>query len=472
MPQITTKDRHPQIVDMSFSGYLVAPGACVAEVGDAGTNKDASPSFPLKYYITFVNSIGETQIGAASNEITTNNVIINLSNIPIGPAGVIARKIYRRLYNYIILLATIDNVITSYEDDISSSALSAIGIIGPIANTTAGSIGVLKLNHLGGLDIGDITEKYGYPQSFMSIRKTLTEINLNISSEKNILTIIPSGESPTGYYRQKYSYITVPVENTYAIGSIIGESKDIVVKGLGIINAVDGLVVSTQNMSSASIVSGKGIWAYVTNFGHVTTFSYGLQSNVDSWGGTIANATAGRFRLANQYSSSTPAGKDPQMTVAYVINANIDNVGSASHFATIPLAIGFLYNLNNGIGGIITDSYGIKLGTPTNAGVLTNHVGIYLASQVVAGSTDNWAIKSMGGNIFFAGNLNVPAITPPVGGFLLGTAPTDLLGFYGKTAVNQPDTVADPSGGGTIDAESRTAIGAIIDRLQELGLIA
>jgi hypothetical protein len=33
-------------------------------------------------------------------------------------------------------------------------------------------------------------------------------------------------------------------------------------------------------------------------------------------------------------------------------------------------------------------------------------------------------------------------------------------------------TVTDPTGGLTVDAEARTAINAIIDRLQELGLIA
>lgn len=57
-------------------------------------------------------------------------------------------------------------------------------------------------------------------------------------------------------------------------------------------------------------------------------------------------------------------------------------------------------------------------------------------------------------------------------GFKIGTATTSLLGFYGVTPVDQPATVADPAGGGTIDTEARTAINAIIDRLQELGLIA
>jgi hypothetical protein len=57
-------------------------------------------------------------------------------------------------------------------------------------------------------------------------------------------------------------------------------------------------------------------------------------------------------------------------------------------------------------------------------------------------------------------------------GIKIGSATTSLLGFYGVTPVDQPATVTDPTGGGTQDAEARTAINAIIDRLQELGLIA
>lgn len=57
-------------------------------------------------------------------------------------------------------------------------------------------------------------------------------------------------------------------------------------------------------------------------------------------------------------------------------------------------------------------------------------------------------------------------------GLKIGSAITSLLGFYGVTPVDQPATVADPTGGGTVDAEARTAIIALIDRLQELGLIA
>jgi hypothetical protein len=57
-------------------------------------------------------------------------------------------------------------------------------------------------------------------------------------------------------------------------------------------------------------------------------------------------------------------------------------------------------------------------------------------------------------------------------GTMIGTVSSQKLGFYGATPVDRPETVADPNGGTTVDAEARTAITALIDRLQELGLIA
>lgn len=80
-------------------------------------------------------------------------------------------------------------------------------------------------------------------------------------------------------------------------------------------------------------------------------------------------------------------------------------------------------------------------------------------------------------NIAWASNVCTIEVTAgSAGGTLrglrIGGAATSLLGFYGATPVDQPATITDPTGGGTIDAEARTAINTIIDRLQELGLIA
>ena len=67
-----------------------------------------------------------------------------------------------------------------------------------------------------------------------------------------------------------------------------------------------------------------------------------------------------------------------------------------------------------------------------------------------------------------AGNVIVNATT----GTKIGTATTQKLGFYNATPVVQPTAVTAPVDGAVIDAEARTAINAIITKLETLGLLA
>jgi hypothetical protein len=57
-------------------------------------------------------------------------------------------------------------------------------------------------------------------------------------------------------------------------------------------------------------------------------------------------------------------------------------------------------------------------------------------------------------------------------GTKIGTSATQKLGFFGATPVVQQATINDPTGGTTVDAEARTAIGLILDRLDTYGLTA
>lgn len=113
---------------------------------------------------------------------------------------------------------------------------------------------------------------------------------------------------------------------------------------------------------------------------------------------------------------------------------------------------------------------------------------------LIAGSTDGVTSGQRGGKISFytkpdastsitlrmsidqVGDITLAAGTDLIlatsTGTKIGTATNQLLGFYGATPVDQPATISDPSGGLVIDTEARTAINTIIDRLQELGLIA
>ena len=57
-------------------------------------------------------------------------------------------------------------------------------------------------------------------------------------------------------------------------------------------------------------------------------------------------------------------------------------------------------------------------------------------------------------------------------GTKIGTSATQKLSVYGETPAVQGAAISDPSGGVTQDAEARTAINALIDRLQAFGIIA
>ena len=62
-------------------------------------------------------------------------------------------------------------------------------------------------------------------------------------------------------------------------------------------------------------------------------------------------------------------------------------------------------------------------------------------------------------------------ITGRTNGTKIGTASDQLVSFFGQTPVDQPETIADPSGGATVDQPARDGVIALIARLKELGLI-
>jgi len=57
-------------------------------------------------------------------------------------------------------------------------------------------------------------------------------------------------------------------------------------------------------------------------------------------------------------------------------------------------------------------------------------------------------------------------------GSTIGTAVDQKLSVFNATPVVQGTAITDPSGGATQDAEARTAINALIDKLQAFGIIA
>ena len=57
-------------------------------------------------------------------------------------------------------------------------------------------------------------------------------------------------------------------------------------------------------------------------------------------------------------------------------------------------------------------------------------------------------------------------------GTKIGTAADQKLAFYGATPIVRQGAISAPSGGATVDAQSRTAITSIINALRNVGLIS
>jgi len=115
--------------DIKFTS-VTAPTAPTAALIEAAGNVDAGTH---SYRITYVNETGETELGAASNTVTTDatHKQVDLTNIPVSTSGsVTARKIYRTKAggseDNIFFLATLnDNTTTIYTDNIADADLSS-----------------------------------------------------------------------------------------------------------------------------------------------------------------------------------------------------------------------------------------------------------------------------------------------------------------------------------------------------------
>lgn len=139
------------------------------------------------YKVTYVTATGESESGPPSTSLTVSDKKIDLSNIPIGPSGVTARKIYRtKAYGIVFYLVTTiaDNTTTSYTDS--------------TADTSLGAAIDTPLNNLDG--------KYTYKVSFVygergESEPSITSNEIEVRNGRASLTDIPIGG--TGVTKRK-----------------------------------------------------------------------------------------------------------------------------------------------------------------------------------------------------------------------------------------------------------------------------
>ncbi len=112
----------------------------------------------------------------------------------------------------------------------------------------------------------------------------------------------------------------------------------------------------------------------------------------------------------------------------------------------------------------------------------SNTLGLYNAAGALMGELQTRYWKSTTDSWTSAGEAKIRS-TGTAGVSLQGGANSDIIrctyvssekriGFYGVTEVAQAAHIADPSGGGTQDAEARTAINSILSALEGIGITA
>lgn len=97
------------------------------------------------YMVEYVSSLGQSNPSPKSNTITTvsGSQRINLTSIPIGPAGTTSRKIFRTQAggaDYYLLTTIANNSTTAYSDNIADASLTALMPQGAFFGFTRGDI--------------------------------------------------------------------------------------------------------------------------------------------------------------------------------------------------------------------------------------------------------------------------------------------------------------------------------------------
>lgn len=219
------------------------------------------------YVVTFVNANGETTIGSVGSVTTTSgSQDVNLTAIPIGPGGTIARNIYRTKVGgsvYFLLHQLADNTTTTYSDTTVDASLSATEP--PINNTAF----IKAMNGFNYYDTGEGTHIIcvGDGNVFRSeddaqtwticsgyTLNTTTDVNMVQYNSYLYLTngvdIIVRYDGSTTL--QTYTVLTTPVAPTIAATGLSGSSYTVYYK----ISAVSEVGFSIAS-AAGSISIGK-----------------------------------------------------------------------------------------------------------------------------------------------------------------------------------------------------------------------
>lgn len=171
------------------------------------------------------------------------------------------------------------------------------------------------------------------------------------------------------------------------------------------------------------------------------------------------------------------------------INPSVTQIGSGTNYlAAFRYADAYMFSF--GTTGIQTN---VALSALTNtaqsnlvlghntSGTVAANFGTRVLFQLESSTTENTDAASIIGywvdqtHATRAGGIKIGAYTTTteqIGVHVIADSGGVKLGFYTATPVAQAANVGDPAGGGTVDAEARTAINSILDILENCGLMS
>jgi uncharacterized phage protein gp47/JayE len=247
-------------------GMLAPIAAPTAVAGLAG-----AISATVSYRVTFVGRGGETDPSPATTDITVSSKKVELSDLPIGPYGTTARKIYRRdtaSGDYRLLATLTNNTVTVYSDNEGSTLATAVA---PTDNSTDR------------VSISTRSQESG------------EDYNVGIYAIDQLVDAIPGVESVTnesaftdGADRESDDDYRIRLVNTVLSPAGQGNKADYIRWATEFDGVADAIVLSQWNGANTVKVVLVGVDNSPVSAGIVAEVQAALDPDIDGAGGALA----------------------------------------------------------------------------------------------------------------------------------------------------------------------------------------